>query len=66
MDKTINQILKGLSVIFVAIIFMAGVTAMLVLSVMPMVAVDMGYTPWVLLAYVPVLLMAAWSIGAAK
>ena len=66
MVKTINQILKGLSVILGAIIFMAGVTAMLVLSVMPMVAVDMGYTPWVLLAYVPVLLMGAWSFGAVE
>jgi hypothetical protein len=63
MDKTINQILKGLSVIFVAIIFMAGVTAMLVLSVMPMVAVDMGYTPWVLLSYLPVLVMIAYIMG---
>ena len=58
--KIIERTLRGLQIILTVFI----ITAAIVMSVVPAVlVVDLGYTPWVLLTYVPMMLPVAYALG---
>jgi hypothetical protein len=68
MDNFFKTTLKGFLIlsrnVVLLLIGMAGILALSILIILPVMAVvEYDYTPWVLLAYLPVLVMIAYIMG---
>jgi hypothetical protein len=62
--KGFRKILKVSLNVVLLLIGIAGILALSILIVLPVMAVvDYDYTPWILLSYLPVLVMIAYIMG---